>query len=155
MTACHVLNRVHIKKKTVSPFEEWERKRTRLSYLRTWCCLAKVNIPIPKKRKLRPKTVDCVLLGYAFHSVGYRFLIVQSEISDVNVDTIMESKDATFFEDIFPFKATSSSSIQEIPTSSSEDLTKIPEPTISMEHFDNPVEDDNEAPKRSKRQRTA
>ncbi|KAK1603285.1 hypothetical protein QYE76_008128 [Lolium multiflorum] len=31
----------------------------------------------------------------------------------------------------------------------------FPEPTMAIEHFDNPVEDDNEAPKRSKRQRTA
>ncbi|KAK1615903.1 hypothetical protein QYE76_021420, partial [Lolium multiflorum] len=31
----------------------------------------------------------------------------------------------------------------------------FPEPTMAIEHFENPVEDDNEAPKRSKRQRTA
>ena len=49
----------------------------------------------------------------------------------MHVGTIMESNDATFFEDIFPFKDTSNSSIQEIPTSSSQDLTEIPEPTIS------------------------
>ena len=67
--------------------------------------------------------------------------------------TIMESNDATFFEDIFPMKETSSSSNQEMPSSSSQEL--IPEPTMAIEHFDNPVEDDNEAPKRSKRQRTA
>jgi hypothetical protein len=29
------------------------------------------------------------------------------------------------------------------------------EPTMAIEHFDNPVEDDNEVPRRSKRQRTA
>ena len=46
-----------------------------------------------------------------------------------------------------------SSSTQEMPSSSSQDLAKIPEPTISMEHYNNPVEDDNEAPRRSKRQR--
>ena len=110
LTDCHVLNRVPTKKKTVSPFEEWERKNTRLSYFRTWGCLAKVNIPIPKKRKFGPKTVDCVLLGYAFHSVGYRFLVVKSKVSDVNVGTIMESKDASFFEEIFPMKDMPSSS---------------------------------------------
>ena len=76
MTACHVLNRVPTKNKTITSFEEWERKRLKLSYLRTWGCLAKVNVPIPKKRKLGPKTVDCVFLGYAFYSIGYRFLIV-------------------------------------------------------------------------------
>ena len=77
MTACHVLNRVPTKDKEITPFEEFEKKRLKLSYLRTWGCLAKVNIPIPKKRELGPKTVDCVFLGYACHSVGYRFLIVK------------------------------------------------------------------------------
>ena len=66
MTACHVLNRVPTKHKTMTLFEEWERNRLKLSYLRTWGCLAKVNIPIPKKRKLGPKTVDCVLLAIDF-----------------------------------------------------------------------------------------
>ena len=62
----------------------------------------------------------------------------------------MESKDATFFEDIFPMKGMPSSSNQEIPSTSSQELAVIPEPTISIEHTDNPVEDDNEAPVRSK-----
>ena len=155
MTACHVLNRVPTKNKEITPFEEWEKKRLKLSYLRTWGCLAKVNVPIPKKIKLGPKTVDCVFLGYAFHSIGYRFLIVKSEVPDMHVGTIMESNDATFFEDIFPMKDNPSSSSQEMPSSSSQDLATIPEPTISMEHYDNPVEDNNEAPKRSKRQMIA
>ena len=63
-------------------------------------------MPINKKQKLGPKTVDCVFLGYAFHSVGYRFLIIKSEVPDVHVSTIMESRDATFFENEFPMKLT-------------------------------------------------
>src|SRR3954462_7958723 len=155
LTTCHVLNRVPTKNKEITPFEEWEKKRLKLSYLRTWGCLAKVNVPIPKKRKLGPKTVDCVFLGYAFHSIGYRFLIVKSQVSDMHVGTIMESNDATFFEDIFPMKDSSSSSNQEMPSLSSQELITIPEPTISIEHPDNPVEDNSEAPTRSKRQRIA
>src|SRR5207237_10181144 len=46
-----------------------------------------------------------------------------------------------------------SSSNQEMPSSSSQDLSTIPKPTVSMEHYDNHVEDDNEAPRRSKRQK--
>jgi hypothetical protein len=155
MTACHVLNHVPTKNKEITPFEEWEKERLKLSYLRIWGCLAKVNLPIPKKRKLGPKIVDCVLLGYAFHNIGYRFLIVKFEVSDMRVGTIMELNDATFFEDIFPMKGSSSSSNQEMPSSSSRELITIPEPTISMEHSENPVEDNDEAPTRSKRQRTA
>ena len=85
------------KNKEITPFEEWEKKRLNLSYLQTWGCLAKVNVPINKKRKLRPKTVDCVFLGYAINSVGYRFLIINSSVLNMIVGTIMKSRDATFF----------------------------------------------------------
>jgi hypothetical protein len=74
-----------MKNKEVTPFEEWEKKRLTLSYSRTWGCLAKVSVRINKKRKLGPKTVDCVFLGYAFHSVGYRFLVVRSGVPDLLV----------------------------------------------------------------------
>ena len=73
LTACHVLNRVRTKNKEITTFEEWEKKRPTLSYLRTWGCLAKMSVPITKKRKVGPKTVDCVFLDYAIHSVGHRF----------------------------------------------------------------------------------
>ncbi len=74
LTACHVLNKVPTKDNEITPYEKWPKRRTTLSYLHIWGCLAKVNVPIPKKRKLGPKTVDCVNLGYAKNSVGYRFL---------------------------------------------------------------------------------
>jgi hypothetical protein len=64
LTARHVLNKVPTKNKEITPFEEWEKRKLNISYLRTWGCLAKVNVPINKKRKLGPKTVDCVFLGY-------------------------------------------------------------------------------------------
>jgi hypothetical protein len=102
LTACHVLNRVPTKNEEITPFEEWFKKKVNLSYLRTWGCLAMVNVPINKKRKLGPKTVDCVFLGYAMNSVGYRFLTVKSGVYDIEVGTIFESRDATFFRLIFP-----------------------------------------------------
>ena len=63
-----------------------------------------MNVSINKKHKVRPKTVDCVFLGYAIHSVGYRFLIINSGVPDMHVGTIMKSRDATFFESEFPMK---------------------------------------------------
>ena len=54
-------------------------------------------MPINKKRKLGPKTVDYVFLGYAIYSMGYRFLIINSSVPDMIVGTIMESRDAIFF----------------------------------------------------------
>ena len=122
------MNKVPTKDNETTPYEQWEKRRTTLSYLRTWGCLAKVNVSIPKKRKLGSKTVDCVNFGYATNSVGYRFLVVKYEVPDVMVGTIIESKDATFFEDIFPMK--------DMPSTSRQESEETPEPTISMEYYE-------------------
>jgi hypothetical protein len=110
--------------------------------------LAKVNVLINKKRKLGPKTVDCVFLGYVIHSVGYRFLIINSSVPEMVVDTIMESRDATFFEDKFSMKNST-------PSMSDHDSIFIPgsipilestEPVIHADvetHKEIPEEEDN------------
>jgi hypothetical protein len=134
LAACHVLNRVPMKNKEVTPFEEWEKKRLTLSYLRTWGCLAKVSVPITKKCKLGPKMMDCVFLGYAFHSVRFRFLVVRSGVPDLLVGTIMESRDATFFENISPMRDETSSSRQEsVKKDDSTKSMELNEPTF-IEH---------------------
>jgi hypothetical protein len=51
LTSCHILNRVPIKNKEKTLYKEWIWRESSLSYLRTWSCLAKVNVPINKKRK--------------------------------------------------------------------------------------------------------
>nr|AAS01934.1 putative Integrase core domain containing protein [Oryza sativa Japonica Group] len=152
LTSNHVLNRVPNRNKDKTPYEIWIGRKPSLSYLRTWGCLAKVNVPITKKRKLGPKTVDCVFLGYAHHSIAYRFLIVKSEVPDMHVGTIMESRDATFFESFFPMKDTHSGSNQP-----SEIIPSSITPPEQTEHTHELVseEDVSEAPRKSKRQRTA
>ena len=52
--------------------------------------------------------MDCIFIGYAHNSNAYRFLVHYSEIPDVHKNTVIESKDASFFEDIFPCKPASS-----------------------------------------------
>jgi hypothetical protein len=146
--------------KEITPFEEWEKKRLNLSYLRTWGCLAKVNVPINMKRKVGLKTVDYVFLGYAIHNVGFRFLIISSSVPEMVVDTIIESRDATFFEDEFPMK-------NNTPSMSGHDSISIPdsvaipetnEPAIHADvetHEEIPEEDNNTVARKSKRQRVA
>jgi hypothetical protein len=152
LTTCHVLNKVPTKNKEITPFEEWEKRKLNISYLRTWGCLAKVNVPINKKHKLGPKNVDCVFLGYAFHSIGYRFLIINSRVQNMLVGTIMESRDATFFEDEFPVKVTHNMSSDE-PTIPHEHF--IPVEHNEESHIHNHVEDDNVSTRKSKRPRIA
>ena len=101
--------------------------------------MAKVAVPKPKKVKVGPKTVDCVFIGYAQNSNAYRFLVHKSEISDIHVNTIIESRDASFFENIFPYNIVYKSI----------DNNKRSQDTISRS---DPMEDE---PRRSKRQRTS
>ena len=83
--------------------------------------------------------------------IAYRFLVVKFEIPDVHVDTIMESRDAIFFENIFPMKDMHSNS------RFSTEIT--PQPAVPIESSEQSDEhehvlekDDSDAPRRSKRQ---
>jgi hypothetical protein len=151
LTASHVLNRILNRNKETTPYEYWVGRKPSFSYLRTWGCLAKVNVLISKKRKFGPKVVDCVFLGY-HHSIAYRFLVVKSEVPDIYVDTIFESRDATFFENIFPMKDMHSNA--KFLSELAPDFTIPIESPV--ESFEQPLkevleEDDNEVPVRNKR----
>jgi hypothetical protein len=151
LNACHILNRVPTKNSDITPYEGWKGRKPSLHYLRMWGCLTMVSILINKKRKLEPKIVDCILLGYVHHSTAYKFLVIKSETPEILVDSLMESWDITFFENIFPMKDAYSLS------SSSNEF--IPKPMPIIEPIINPhgnEEDDSSvAPRRSKRQRIA
>ena len=97
-----------------------------------WECLAKASIPAPKRTKLGPKTVDCVFIGYAFHSNAYRFLVIDSKNNLIEKNTIFETRDAEFFENRFPFKEKSegSSSSFSIPPSVREESSELEEAEI-------------------------
>ncbi|GKB38080.1 DNA polymerase zeta catalytic subunit-like protein [Tanacetum coccineum] len=69
--------------------------------MKVWGCLANVQIPLPKRTKLRPKTINCVYLGPAKNSVTYRFFIYKSNVEDISNNTIIESAKAEFFENTF------------------------------------------------------
>ena len=66
-----------------------------------WRCLAKVMVPIPKKIKIGPKTIDCIFIGYAINSSAYHFLVHKYDIPDIHVNIIIESRNASFFENKF------------------------------------------------------
>jgi len=67
-----------------------------------WGCLTKVAVPKPKLVKIGPKTIDCIFIGYAINSCAYQFLVYKSYILDIHVNTIIESRNVIFFENIFP-----------------------------------------------------
>jgi hypothetical protein len=100
--------------------------------------------------------VDYVFLGYDHHSTAYRFLVIKSEIHDVHIDIFLESRDVSFFENIFPMK--NSYAMSSLPANVLADTS--PEPSENFDHAEytpKPIygEIDSEAPRRSKRPRTA
>jgi hypothetical protein len=152
----NVLNRVLIKNKENTPYEKWIERKSSLSYLCTRGYLAKVNVPINKKRKLGHKTVDCVFLRYAHHSIAYRFLVIKSEIPNVHVGIFLESRDITFFENIFHMK--NSHVMSSLPANVIANTSSKPSKNFDhAEHTPEPIHEeiDSEAPRMSKRPRTA
>ncbi|KAL0290196.1 UNVERIFIED_CONTAM: Retrovirus-related Pol polyprotein from transposon TNT 1-94 [Sesamum calycinum] len=155
-TACHILNRVPLKHNTSTPFELWKGRKPSLKYFRVWGCLAKVLVPEHKRKKLGPKTVDAVFLGYVETSYALRFLVIKSEIPGIEVNTIVEFRDAVFLEDVFPMKTGIPSSVSLDDSLAS---TSIPEHVEKMTNVGvNPnsaslSHEESDIPRRSKRAR--
>ena len=141
-----------IKNEDITPYEEWKGRKPNVNFLGTWGCLVKVNIAAPKKRKLGPKTVDCVFLGYAQNNTAYRFLVVKSDSPDVSVYTIMESRDASFFEKVYPMRSASNSETQIYNQS---ETIAPPEPNSEPVSSDEDNDKVDDTPHKSKRQRVA
>ena len=100
-----LINKVPKKKVEKTPYELWKGIKSSYKYLRVWGCLAKVALLPPKKVKIGPKTIDCIFIGYAHNNAAYRFLVHESNILDIPKNTIMESRNAFFFEYVFPCKS--------------------------------------------------
>ncbi|CAL8089132.1 unnamed protein product [Prunus armeniaca] len=120
LTACFILNGITLKDNEKTPYELWKGRSPNLRILKVWGCLAKVLIPDPKRKKIGHKTIDAVFLSYAKNSSANRSLVINYEVKEVANNTVMEARDATFFEDIFPYKTRISKEVQtsEKPSSS-------------------------------------
>ncbi|KAK8594089.1 hypothetical protein V6N13_125899 [Hibiscus sabdariffa] len=105
LTANYLLNKVPRKKMDKTPYELWKGRKPSYNHLKIWGCLAKVMAPLPKRMKIGPKTVDCIFIGYAEHSNAYRFLVYESKNPEIHKNTIMESRNASFFENTFPYNS--------------------------------------------------
>ena len=145
LSATHVLNKVPHKKLDKTPYELWKGFRPNLKFLKVWGCLAKVPLPSFKKETIGPRTYDTVFIGYASNSAAYRFMSLSDR-------SLSESRDAEFFENVFPLKkdVVSHDVINPIPSSSASasTSTSLQVPTTSS------GQDEVVPSRRSKRRRT-
>ena len=91
LSACFILNRIPFKDKNETPYEIWKCHKSNLNYFRVWGCLAKLGMLEPKIKKIGPKTVDAIFVGYSLDSNTYRFLVINFEISEITNNRLIES----------------------------------------------------------------
>jgi hypothetical protein len=83
-------------------------------------------------------------LGYVHNSMAYRFLVIKSDTLEQNVNTIMESRDASFFEDIFPMRSANNTSQSENNHTHIYDPEDHTPPPESNDELYTPFEEDND-----------
>lgn len=74
------------------PDEIWYNSPQDLSFLRIFGTRAMVKIPDEQRKKLEKKSVECVFVGYAENTRGYR-------LYNLNTKKIIISRDVIFFEE--------------------------------------------------------
>ncbi|GKA45303.1 zinc finger, CCHC-type containing protein [Tanacetum coccineum] len=84
----------------ITPYELWTKRKPNLNYLRVWGCRAVVRLPDPKLKTLGERGIECIFDGYAEHSKAFRFYVIEPNNS-VSINSIIESRDAIFDENIF------------------------------------------------------
>ncbi|GKB79432.1 DNA polymerase zeta catalytic subunit-like protein [Tanacetum coccineum] len=79
LAANTILNKIPHTKSDKSTYHLWKGKQPSYKRMKVWGCLAKNN-------------------------AVYRFLVYKSNVEDISNNTIIESAEAEFFENIFPYK---------------------------------------------------
>ena len=103
-----VLSRSSIELKT--PYEIWHGSKPDVSYFKVFGSMAYAHIPDSNRRKLDPKCVKCIFVGYGETSKGYRLWDFESNrvflsrdvIFNENVQPVFPEHQGDIVKDIFP-----------------------------------------------------
>nr|GEX45025.1 zinc finger, CCHC-type [Tanacetum cinerariifolium] len=113
----------------------------------------KVVVPTPKAKKIRPKSVDCIFIGYVKNSGAYRFIVHESKNLDIQMNAIIKSRNASFFENIFPCLSKETGSSSRLDDEVVQDKKQRDDNDLHDERQDQ-LEEKEVEPRRRKRART-
>ncbi|GJX64041.1 retrovirus-related pol polyprotein from transposon TNT 1-94 [Tanacetum coccineum] len=113
---------------------------------------SKVAVLTPKAQKIGPKSVDCIFIGYGKNSSAYHFIVHDSKNADIQKNIVIESRNASFFENIFPCLTKETGSSSRLDDEVVQDKRQQDENDLQVERQDQ-VEEVIE-PRRGKRART-
>ena len=80
-----------------TPFELWRGRKPDLSRLRTWGCLAVVQIPKHKRWKFNRNGCECIMVGYDLEKKAWRLMRLDNH-------ELIVTCHVKFFENVFPYK---------------------------------------------------
>ncbi|GJX21866.1 retrovirus-related pol polyprotein from transposon TNT 1-94 [Tanacetum coccineum] len=113
----------------------------------------KVAVPTPNAQKIRLKSVDCIFIGYSKNSSAYRFIVHDSKNPDIQNNAVTESRNASFFENIFPCLTKETGSSSRLDDEVVQDKRQRDDNDLHDERQDQ-LEEEEVEPRRSKRART-
>lgn len=97
-TACYVRNRTSCSHTSpLTPFEIFYGEKPDVSHLRVFGCVAYAHVPKALRRKLDPKGIKCIFVGYSDNQKGYR-------VYDPSRDKVFTAISVYFAEDHFDFQ---------------------------------------------------
>ncbi|GKE94092.1 retrotransposon protein, putative, ty1-copia subclass, partial [Tanacetum coccineum] len=153
LTATYLLNKIPRKEKEETPYELWMGIKPSYQYLRVWGFLAKVAVPTPKAQNIRPKSMDCILIGYDKNSSACRFNVHDSKNPNIQKNAVMESRNDSFFENIFPCLTKETESSSRLDDEVVQDKRQRDDNDLHDKRQDQ-LEEEEVEPQRSKRERT-
>ena len=68
LTACHILNRIPMKKNEISPYELWKGRKPSIGYFKVWGCLAYCKKNEHNRTNLGSRAIKCVFVSYVNNS---------------------------------------------------------------------------------------
>ena len=101
-TACHISNRVFLRKGTLqTPYELWKGKKPNLSYSHVFGCKCYVLNDRERLGKFNSKSDEGMFLGYSSNSRAYRIFNLRTRrvIESINVVFSDSEKVSEFFQE--------------------------------------------------------
>ncbi len=113
MCATHVLNRTISSTNEVTPFELWKGCKPDVLYFRIFGSPAFTHVPDELRRKLDPKAVECIFVGYCENSKSFRMwnpatrkIIISRDVTfkEKEVNKEISSGEAADYDSFFPLE---------------------------------------------------
>nr|GEW14553.1 zinc finger, CCHC-type [Tanacetum cinerariifolium] len=94
LIACYLLNRVPNKRKKITLYELWTKRKLNMNYHRVWGCRAVMRLHDPKLKTLGGRGIECIFVGYAEHFKAFR-----DEDDPKTFDEAIKSQDVAFWKE--------------------------------------------------------